>query len=59
MQDLRGRRVGLIPENLGSVEILIIFFSTFLGATARNASAPAAGHPLWSDNIRESNTTPS
>jgi len=28
-------------EKMGSCEILTIFFLTFLGATARNASAPA------------------
>jgi hypothetical protein len=29
-------------KKLGSVEILVLFFSTLLGATARNAFAPAA-----------------
>ncbi len=33
-------------EGKGFVEILTLFFSTLLGATARNASAPAAVAPL-------------
>ncbi len=34
-------------------------FLKLLGATARNASAPAAAASPWSDNSREGNTIPS
>ena len=39
------------PEN--------IFLNALFWATARNASAPAAAAPPWSDNSREGNTTQS
>jgi len=38
-------------------KILIIFSSTLLGA--RHVMPPPLWHPLWSDNSREGNTTPS
>ena len=53
------RREGDPTEKIGSVEILTVFFSTLLGATARNAEAPAAVASLLSDNSREGNTTQS
>ena len=44
---------------MGFVEILTIFFSTLLRATARNAFAPAAVASPLSDNSRQGNTSQS
>ncbi len=46
-------------KNIGFVEILTLFFSTLLGATARNAFAPAAAASPLSDNSRKGTTTQS